>query len=136
MGKISTFMLKEHGEILALLDKFDKTRKLADFEKLKEKQEKHMFAEEKAIFIFDKKKKIFPVLTTIMEQHGKLEDYMKEIYRDLQTTKTKDYKELMKKHIVLEDKEFYPLLDKKLTSVEQEEMLTKAKEYLFGTFAI
>ena len=45
MGKIADFMLKEHGEILALVNKFEKTTNAKDFESLKIKQENHMLAE-------------------------------------------------------------------------------------------
>jgi hemerythrin-like domain-containing protein len=131
MGKISEFMLKEHGQILALLNKFEKSKAEEDFKTLKTKQENHMMAEEKAIFIFDKKHKIFPVLATIMEQHEQLEKDMEEIQNNMEKD-TVDYKKLMKDHVSLEDREFYPLLDKKLSSEEQKEMLTKAKEYILG----
>jgi len=46
-----------------------------------------------------------------------------------------DYKKLMKEHIDLENKEFYPLLDKKLSEKEQEVMLANAKDYLLGNIA-
>jgi hemerythrin-like domain-containing protein len=131
MEKISELMLKEHGQILALLNKFDKTRDSEDFKKLKEKQENHMLAEEKAIFIFDKRRQLFPVLIKILQQHRELEEDMKEIENNAQLDATK-YKRLMKEHIVLEDKEFYPNLDKKLSTEEQKSMLAKAKEYILG----
>jgi hemerythrin-like domain-containing protein len=129
--KISVFMLKEHGQILALLTKFNKSKNIEDFKALRKKQEDHMFAEEKAIFTFYKEKKNFPVLTTIMQQHEELEEYMKQIEKDLKRN-SEDYKKLMKEHIQLEDKEFYPKLDKDLAPAEQRTMLAKTKEYILG----
>ncbi len=131
MGKISEFMLKEHGEILALLNKFDKTNNAKNFEELRVKQENHIMAEEKAIFIFDKKHKIFPILAKIMQQHEELEKDMDEIQNN-PNRDSSAYKKLMKEHIALEDREFYPLLDKKLDANEQKEMLIRAKEYILG----
>lgn len=132
MGKMSEFMLKEHGQLLGLLDKFDKSKKMEDFQKLKERQENHMYAEEQAIFIFYKNKQKFPVLATIMQQHQDLEDDMKKIEKDLHQ-KTEEYKKLMKAHIVLEDTKFYPHLDKDLSADEQKQMLETAKEYILGS---
>lgn len=128
---MSEFMLKEHGQILALLNKFDKSKKIEDFQKLKERQENHMYAEEQAIFTFYKNKKKFPVLATIMQQHQELEEDMQKIEKDLHQ-KTDEYKKLMKAHIVLEDTKFYPLLDNDLAPFEQQQMLETAKEYILG----
>lgn len=135
MGKMSEFMLKEHGQILALLNKFDKSKKIEDFQKLKERQENHMYAEEQAIFIFYKNKKKFSVLATIMQQHQELEEDMQKIEEDFHQ-KTEEYKKLMKAHIVLEDTKFYPLLDKALSLSEQQQMLETAKEYIFGNIGV
>ncbi|VVB80223.1 Uncharacterised protein [uncultured archaeon] len=129
--KISVFMLKEHGQILALLNKFDKSKNAEDFKALRKKQEDHMFAEEKAIFTFYKEKKKFPVLVTIMEQHEELEDQMNIIEKNLKQN-VEEYKKLMKEHIMLEDKEFYPKLDKDLNPAEQKNMLAKTKDYILG----
>lgn len=129
--KISVFMLKEHGEILALLNKFDKTKNIEDFNKLRKKQEDHMFAEEKAIFTFYKNNKKMPVLATIMQQHEELEKDMEEMSKNIKKS-SEAYKKLMKEHIMLEDKEFYPKLDKDLNPAEQKAMLAKTKDYILG----
>jgi len=130
MGKIAEFMLKQHGEILVLLNNFDKSRNLDDFQKLREKQENHMYAEEQAIFVFYAKRKNFPVLMKILQQHELLEKYLQAIQKDLKRS-IEDYKSLMKEHVALEDTKFYPLLDHDLTPAEQGDMLIRAKEYIY-----
>lgn len=42
----------------------------------------------------------------------------------------------MKEHISLEDKEFYPLLSKKLDLKAQEAVISKAKTYILGTIEL
>ena len=131
MGKVSDFMLREHGEILALLEKYKKTKKEEDFKKLGEKQERHIMAEEKAIFIFYKGKKGFEVLSIILEQHEQLLRLEKAIENG--ENKFKEMKDLFAKHIRLEDEQFYPRLDEELSKAEQEEVIASAKKYILGT---
>jgi hemerythrin-like domain-containing protein len=129
--KISTFMLKEHGKILSLLNDFNKSRTEENFQRLKKKQEDHMVAEEKAIFIFYKEKKKFPLLIKIMQQHEQIEEQMNEIEHNI-LQNSENYKKLMEEHIILEDKEFYPKLDTELTPLEKTKMLKETKEYILG----
>ena len=69
-----------------------------------------------------------------MQQHEQLEKYIEELQENPNKDSV-DYKKLMKEHIDLENKEFYPLLDKKLSEKEQEVMLANAKDYLLGNIA-
>lgn len=139
MEKISQFMLKEHGEILGLLLKLEKEKQDRNgaFIKFKEKQENHMFAEEKAIFAFYAENKKFEVLATIMQQHTEIENLIKEIsnlldHKENFTKQIKGIRDLTKKHVTLEDTKFYPLLDKHLTPIQQENMLKRVKEVILG----
>ena len=132
MGKIAELMLKEHGQMLSILNSFDKNRTEELFSEMYDKQRKHMLAEERAIFIFDKKHQIFPALTKILVQHEELDNMINELKDDRKKDIT-NFKKLMKEHITLEDRDFYPLLDKKLNPKEQEEMLAKVKEYILGS---
>jgi hemerythrin-like domain-containing protein len=134
MGKISEFMLKEHGEILALLEKYQKGKKKEDFEKLKEKQERHILGEEKAIFIFYKGKRGFEILSIILEQHEQLLRLEKAIENG--EDKFNEMKDLFAKHIKLEDREFYPRIDKELSVVEQQKVIANAKNWILGNIAL
>jgi hemerythrin-like domain-containing protein len=117
---ISQRMLKEHGKMLKLLDDFTKGKKNS-YEQLKELQEKHAYAEEKAIFIFYKDKKNLKVLSIILEQHEQLREYVKVMQED--NTAAKKFEILLKTHIKLEDTDFYPMLDKDLSPEDQKRIL-------------
>jgi hemerythrin-like domain-containing protein len=125
---VSARMLKEHGKMLKLLNDFMKNKKDA-FEKLKDMQEKHAFAEEKAIFIFYKNKKDFKLLSTILSQHEQLKEYMTQMQTD--HVAAEKFKELVREHIKLEDSKFYPMLDKDLTPEQQKRMMEQF-EVLIG----
>ncbi len=143
MEKISSFMLKEHGEILGLLAQLEKEKldRNGAFQKFKEKQEGHMFAEEKAIFAFYAEDKRFDVLATIMQQHTEIEDQIKDIANLLEHKENfikqiKTIRTLTKAHISLEDTKFFPLLDKHLNQPQQKMMLKRVKEIMLGNIRI
>lgn len=121
-GLISEKMLEEHGKMLKLLGDFMKNKK-DSFENLKEIQGRHAYSEEQAIFIFYKDKKNFKLMSTILEQHEQLHEYMGKMEND--KALAKKFETLMKDHIKLEDKEFYPMLDKDLLPEEQKKILTR-----------
>lgn len=119
---ISSVMLEEHGKMLKLLNDFVRGKN-GSYAALKDMQEKHAFAEEKAIFIFYKSKKDFNLLSDILEQHEELSVFMK----DMENNKTiaKKFEALMKEHIKLEDSKFYPMLDRDLLPDQQKKILEK-----------
>ena len=125
---LSVKMKLEHGKMLKLLDDFIKGKK-GSFELLKNTQTRHASAEEQAIMIFYEDKKDFKSLGTILEQHETLRGYLSTMAAD--SSVAKKYEKLMKEHIDLEDKKFYPMLDKDLTSVEQKKIFEQFL-YLFG----
>lgn len=136
MGKISEFMLREHGEIIALLSKYNKTGKSEDFMIFKDKQDRHMLGEEKAIFALYSRNKKFSVLSEIMKQHEMLHE-MEDVFKnDGDKKKFKEILDLMGKHIKLEDTKFYPVLDKELDVEEQEKVIENTKKYLLGSIAL
>lgn len=119
---ISSIMLEEHGKMLKLLGDFVKG-KSGSYAALKDMQEKHAFAEEKAIFIFYKSKKDFKLLSDILAQHEQLGIYMKSMEGD--KSAAKKFEVLMKEHIRLEDSKFYPMLDRDLLPDQQKKILEK-----------
>lgn len=124
---LSAKMKVEHGKMLKLLDDFVKGKKGA-YESLKDVQNRHASAEEQAIMIFYEGKKDFSILRTILEQHETLRGYLSTMNVDASVAKK--YAILMKEHITLEDKKFYPMLDKDLSPVEQKEIFASFL-YLF-----
>lgn len=125
---ISVKMKFEHGKMLKLLDDFMKGKK-GSFELLKDTQSRHASAEEQAIMIFYKDKKDFKLLKDILEQHETLRGYLSTMDKD--SAVAKKYEKLMREHIALEDKKFYPMLDKDLTPEEQKKIFEQFL-YLFG----
>ena len=146
-GTISSFMLEEHGKILTLLNEFKKNAnsKNADdyFKKLKWKQENHVLAEEKAILILTQDgKELKSIILEILKQHNELHDIMKKIQDKLDRS-TDHYEEnlkalleLMKIHINLENKKFYPLLDRDLDDKTKKLIMSKFREVIMGNISI
>jgi hemerythrin-like domain-containing protein len=118
-GPISERMHREHGIMIVALNDFMKGKK-DSLDKLIDLQSRHAFAEEKAIMVFYRRKKDFKVLSEILEQHEMIKKLLEKLQKGEDVVKKLDV--LMKKHITLEDKKFYPLLDKDLMPEEQDEM--------------
>ncbi len=125
---LSVKMKLEHGKMLQLLKDFIDGKK-DSYDKLKDVQSRHASAEEQAIMIFYKDKKDFKILGTILEQHETLRGYLSTMNVDASVAKK--YEKLMKEHIALEDKKFYPMLDKDLLPEEQKKIFDQFL-YLFG----
>jgi len=147
---LSQFMLREHGEIFALLATVrrdmthlnDTKKAIRSFKTLRKKQENHAYGEEKAIFNFyaKKKKKKYPVLTLVMKQHEEIAKLNEKILFDLEngndpTENAKAQNDLLKDHVALEDKEFYPFLEKELTEEQQKEVIGKFNEVVLGNLS-
>ncbi len=139
---INAFMLKEHGEIFVLLNDFKKNSNKDNaedyFKKLKEKQQTHVLAEERAIIILNEEGKKYKEIVTILQQHDELENLMKKIEDNL-SRKLDHYEEnikkvieLLKTHVQLENNKFYPKLDKDLTPSQKEQILQKLKDVILG----
>ena len=133
--RISELMKLEHGKMITMLTKLKSTKDEDLFSYLKELIDNHVYAEEKAIFVFYKSNKKFKVLSEIMEQHEEIEDSLKDFENNLEVglgdkSKIDSLLNLIKVHTTLEDKEFYPHLDKDLSVAEQEDMFKKVKVIL------
>ena len=133
---ITGFMLKEHGILRDLLATFrsysDRDLKRAEdvFKKFKEKHENHIFLEEKGIFNFNREINKMDLLNIIIVQHRSMEKMMAAIWKDFDNEEdpTPDViilQTLMRKHLDLEEKGFYPKLDKQITDQERKKILKK-----------
>ena len=147
---LTQFMLREHGEIFELLATFRRdVNHLNDFKKafkslkkLRKKQENHAYGEEKAIFNFyaRNKKKKYPALTKVLKQHEEIAKLNKKLQFELdneknpiETAKAQNY--LLKEHVALEDREFYPFLEKELNKEQQKEIIGKFNEVVLGNIS-
>jgi len=131
--RISSFMKKEHGRMIALLSKVKTSKSEKIFSQFKELKEKHVYAEEKAIFIFYREGKR-SVLADVLSQHEAIKDESDKVENLLNKKEfdkeLKKLMELMKKHVAFEDREFYPRLDNELDGEEQKKMLENVKMIL------
>ena len=138
---LTTIMQIEHGLMRELLSTFRmrieregfKKKAIETLNKFKEKEENHISVEENIIFKNPASK--LPILDVIKKQHIAMHDLMLDIEKALSENKdpnpsTIAFQEFMKKHVLLEEKSFYPLLDKDLSKKEREELILKVKDSL------
>ena len=140
---LSQFMIQEHGKIIELLNDLKNNSKASNakdyLKKLKTKQEIHVHAEEKAIMILaNEQKDLRTVIITILKQHDELRGLMKKLEKYIYSDYTnyqisfRAFHELMNNHIILENKKFYPVLDKNLSENQKKLILQKFKEIIIG----
>ena len=143
---IKQFMVEEHGKIFVLLNDFKKNSSKDNagdyFQKLKDKLEPHVFAEEKAIIILNEEGKKFKEIVTILQQHDEIEKLMKDIGENLSRKldhyeeNVKKVMELLKVHVVLENTKFYPKLDKELNDEQKQRVLEKLRDVILGNIHV
>ena len=96
---LASFMLKEHGKIIALLNEFKKNatgnNAKETFNALKEKQDNHVFAEKRAIIILNREGRKFEEVVTILRQHSEIHEILTKIKENI-TFETASF-ELIKK---------------------------------------
>lgn len=134
---ITEFMITEHGKIFSLLASFKRNSKQSSFNVLKSGLDRHVLAEEKAIIMLESRGKKFSEMIDIIQQHEEIEDLMKKIQKSIEdkTSHEKELKELlelMKVHVKLEDKKFYPKLDKELEGKERKMIFESLHEAIIG----
>ena len=137
---ISQVMLMDHGKIVKLLNDFgkcldlDKQTLKKAFEIFRWELEKHIFTEEKVIFISyepEDQEEGYTMIPQLMTDHKKIYDKMKEIQKSIKSDKTcnfQDFKELMIKHKDFEENFLYPKLDQELDETTKEMIVKRIKE--------
>jgi len=142
-GKITKFMLVEHKKIFELLGDFEKhiseSNSEAYLAKLVEKQGSHAFSEEKAIMIFYKNNKNFPEIVQILKEHEELKNIISRLTGKNKSSYKNNFKnlrELLIKHIKLENETFYPKLDKELNEAEKAKIFNRLNKYILGNIAL
>lgn len=147
---LSKFMIEEHGKILVLLEDFKKNSKLKDardyYDKLKWKQENHVLAEEKAIMLLTAdgttNQKLKATIILILKQHDEIRDIMKKLQEKLQRNmdhyeeNMKKLLDIMKIHITLENKSFYPVLDRDFQDEDKKLLMSKFREVIIGNISL
>ena len=137
---ISQVMLRDHKKIVKLLDDFkncldiDKETLKKVFDIFKWELEKHIFTEEKVIFIFYEpvdKDEGYEMIPQLMIDHKKIYNSLKGIEKSINLDKTcnfQDFEELLIKHKQYEENFLYPTLDKELDETTKEMIIQRLGE--------
>ena len=121
-NSITSLMLNHHAKITGLLKNMDNT--MESFDRFKWALEKHLFVEEKAIFIYynptddeDIINENYAMIPDLIIEHTMILDMLKEMEDDLRNKGAVDSSELqdlLTKHKDFEDDVLYPKLDRAL----------------------
>ena len=138
---LASFMLKEHGKIIALLNEFknnmNSSKAKETFNALKDKQDNHVFAEERAIIILNREGRKFEEVVTILRQHSEIHEILTKIKENI-TFETASFElikkllDLMKTHVKLENEKFYPHLDQRLGDDQKEAIMKNFHDFIIG----
>ena len=135
-------MLEEHGTINHLLYKFKESinedSALEKFKDLQEKLFQHMHGEEKAIFAMYKRGKTSKVVVVLLKQHIKLIDLADSVESKIEykrdfTEELKEFEQVHKAHIELEERDFYYKMDSVLDNYEKKEIVKAYNTYILGS---
>ena len=120
ISKISSYMIKDHFRILSLLHGFEMNSdnnlevKIESFKTFKWHLEKHVFVEERAIFLSDKydiSTEDFNLLFEISKQHNEIMNEVTNIFQKLKINsgfEIEKLRDLLNKHLNFEEKIAYP----------------------------
>jgi rubredoxin len=137
---ITKVMLDDHKKIVKLLEDFGKCFNLENeilkkaFDKFKWELEKHIFTEEKVIFISSELmyiEKFFKLSPQLIIDHKKITDILKEIQKNIKSNKEcnfQEFKDFLLKHKDYEEINLYPSLDEELDEKTKEEIIKRMKE--------
>lgn len=138
---ILSLMKNDHDYIETLIENlsksidgsFDEMRKA--FEKFEWKIEKHLFTEEKAVFIFYEPidtSEGYKMLPVIMKQHNYILNEVNVMRKDISNGIAPDalenLKSFLEKHKNYEERELYPRLDESLSVDQKKIMIDRINE--------
>jgi len=134
-------MIRDHCKIERLLDSFEKNidneNMIKSFHKFEWELEKHIFLEEKAIFMeytpgdVDEGYKMLPELT---KQHNYILNLLNNWGRDIVINKRIegffDFKKILIRHKKFEEENVYPKLDETLSEDQKKRIADKLDEFV------
>lgn len=140
---ILKIMVNDHKRIEDLIDSVEKSLD-GDFEvtgktfdTFEWHLQKHIFAEEKAIFTFYEPEDItsgYKMLPTLTKQHNdilnRLETMRREIQNGKMPQKISEFKEVLMKHRSYEEVEVYPKLQETLSDEQKDQIIKKVKKII------
>jgi hemerythrin superfamily protein len=142
-SSILKIMVNDHQRIESLLDSLE--TKLDDdfdiiekaFDKFEWELQKHIFAEEKAIFTYYEPEdvssgyKMLPILT---KQHNDILNRLETMKRDVQNGKTpqkvSEFKKVLVKHRTFEEVDVYPKLQEALSEQQKNIIIKKVESII------
>jgi hypothetical protein len=142
ISKISSYMIKDHFRILSLLHSFEMNSdnkfqiKIESFKTFKWHLEKHVFVEERAIFLsdkYDKSTEDFSLLFEISKQHNEIMNEVTNIYQNLKINsgfEIEKLRDLLNKHLNFEEKIAYQKLDEIITDKEKNRIINSIRDII------
>lgn len=140
---ILKIMVNDHQRIESLLDTleekldsdFDTIEK--SFEKFEWELQKHIFAEEKAIFTYYEPEDVstgYKMLPTLTKQHNDILNRLETMKRDVQNGKTpqkvSEFKKVLVKHRTFEEIDVYPKLQETLSEQQKNKIIKKVESII------
>jgi len=141
-GKTSILkiMVNDHQRIEDLIDKLEESLD-GDFDGIKKsfttfewQLQKHIFAEEKAIFTYYEPSDIssgYKMLPILTKQHNdilnRLENMQREVQNGQTPEKVSEFKKVLVKHRTFEEIDVYPKLEETLTADQKNQIIEKVK---------
>lgn len=140
---ILKIMVKDHRRIEDFIDKVEQSLD-NDFEDIEKafnvfewQLQKHIFAEEKAIFTFYEPEDIssgYKMLPTLTKQHNDILNRLENMRRTVQNgqnpEKVSEFKKVLMKHRTFEEVEVYPKLQETLSEKQKDQIIEKVKMIL------
>ena len=134
-------MIKDHCRIEKLLDELEKnvdkeySIMRESFNKFEWELEKHLFIEEKAIFISYNPEDVsegYKMLPELTKQHNFIVNMLNNRRKDVQSKKKigdfYEFKKFLIKHRTFEEKEVYPRLDEALDETQKKHIIDRINE--------
>lgn len=133
-------MVNDHHRIENLVDKLEQSLD-QDFDMIEKafdtfewQLQKHIFAEEKAIFTFYEPSDVqsgYKMLPMLTKQHNDILNRLETMKRDVQNGKTpekvSEFKKVLMKHRNFEEVDVYPKLQETLTEEQKNKIIDKVK---------
>ena len=131
-------MVNDHNHIENLIDKLEQSLD-GSFDEIKRaftsfewQLQKHIFAEEKAIFTFYEPSDVssgYKMLPMLTKQHNDIINRLERMQRDVQNGKSpekvSELKKILIKHKTFEEIDVYPKLQETLTDEQKDEIIDK-----------
>jgi len=140
MKLISDIMLEDHAKIDGMFCEFKSDLNVTSesameaFNRFKWQLEKHIFAEEKAIFeFFNISTEEYEDIPKVLEEHITLLKMVKEIearLKEHKETNTQELQDTLVAHVKFEDEVLYPKLEKSLSKDQKKQIAERIKQVL------